>query len=95
MFNDKIVFNYMYKLWVAVYSDLSDAEVEEIGQVLLQNSKEEYNRQNETNISDEDFIDMISEYAEDIREQAVSEAEEDIKKHHAPKFKKVDGTWQV
>ncbi|CAI2557056.1 hypothetical protein AKUA1001_01320 [Apilactobacillus kunkeei] len=79
MFNDKIVFNYMYNLWVAVYSDLSDADVEEIGQVLLKNSKEEYNSQNDQNITDDDFIDMISEYSEDIREQAVSEAEEDIK----------------
>lgn len=85
----------MYNLWVAVYSDLSDADVEEIGQVLLKNSKEEYNSQNDQNITDDDFIDMISEYSEDIREQAVSEAEEDIKKHHAPKFKKVDGKWNI
>ena len=62
----------MYNLWVAVYSDLSDADVEEIGQVLLKNSKEEYNSQNDQNITDDDFIDMISEYSEDIREQAVS-----------------------
>ncbi|CAI2557572.1 hypothetical protein AKUH4B402J_01510 [Apilactobacillus kunkeei] len=95
MFNDKIVFNYMYNLWVAVYSDLSDADVEEIGQVLLKNSKEEYNSQNDQNITDDDFIDMISEYSEDIREQSVSEAEEDIKKHRAPKFKKVDGKWNI
>ncbi len=85
----------MYNLWVAVYSDLSDADVEEIGQVLLKNSKEEYNSQNDQNITDEDFIDMISEYSEDIREQAVSEAEEDIKKHRAPKFQKVDGKWNI
>lgn len=85
----------MYNLWVAVYSDLSDADVEEIGQVLLKNSKEEYNSQNDQNITDDDFIDMISEYSEDIREQAVSEAEEDIKKRRAPKFKKVDGKWNI
>lgn len=42
----------MYNLWVAVYSDLSDADVEEIGQVLLKNSKEEYNSQNDQNITE-------------------------------------------
>lgn len=95
MFNDKIVFNYMYNLWVAVYSDLSDTDVEEIGQVLLQKSKDEYNQRNNLSMTDDEFIDMISGYAENIREQAVSEAEEDIQNHKAPRFKKVAGSWQI
>lgn len=95
MFNDKIVFNYMYNLWVAVYSDLSDADVEAIGQDLLKKSKDEYNQRNDESLTDDEFIDMISNYSEDIREQAVSEAEEDIEKHKAPKFKKVNGVWKV
>ncbi|TPR14887.1 hypothetical protein [Apilactobacillus timberlakei] len=95
MFNDKIVFNYMYNLWVAVISDLKDKEVEEIGQELQAKYSKEYNDQNDTNLSDDDFIDMVSNYTESIREQAVSDAEEDVKNHKAPKFIKSGSTWNV
>ncbi|UQS84583.1 hypothetical protein MOO46_04850 [Apilactobacillus apisilvae] len=95
MFNDKIVFNYMYNLWIAVYSDLKDAEVEEIGQALQVKYLEEYNKQNDTKLSEDEFIDMISNYSESIREQAVSDAETDMKNHKAPKFIKNGSTWNV